>query len=145
MVMNPIVSIRSLFPRIKGQPAGHCWNKSIVSKVCSGHFPVPWINFGVPWKKQPSKKYICSLIHLIKPTSEVQVCDMKAQDTPLGDWQGQCLLYTIGRMEVQYVFVSWLTGTGHHIGFHVFKRWMATVFSYKTASSFSFQLFRLPR
>lgn len=80
--MNPTVSIRSLFPRIKGQPAGHCWNKSIVSKVCSGQFPFPWINFGVPWKKQPSKKYICSLIHLIKPTSEVQVCDMQAQDTP---------------------------------------------------------------
>ena len=28
------------------------------------------------------------------------MCDMKAQDTPLGDWQGQCLLYTIGRMEM---------------------------------------------
>ena len=82
VVMNPIVSIRSLFPRIKGQPAGHCWNKSIVSKVCSGQFPFPWMNFGVPWKKQPSKKYICSLIHLIKPTSEVQVYDMKAQDIP---------------------------------------------------------------
>ena len=57
----------------------------------------------------------------------------------LGNWQGQCLLYTAGRMGVQYVCVDWLTDTGHHVGFHVFKRWMATVFSYKIASSFSFQ------
>lgn len=63
----------------------------------------------------------------------------KHRISQLGDWRGQCLLCTTGRMGIQYVFVNWLADTGHCIGFHVFKRWMATVFSYKIASSFSFQ------